>query len=448
MMQSLFRLRTLALLATLVCAPLAGCQDDSPSNVGGQAAGGAGEGGAGGEVSDTLNLASCAGEAAALGDPLALPAIDWAADDGIAQATCALRALDAAIEPARVICLGENAHGVSQSSRWHSVVSRYLIHRWNVRTIAHELPGASSDAWGRFVATGEPAELENGFADSAGSLADSVELERLVQAFRDVQLELGEGQTIAITGFDVAVQDKSTRASLVAYLEQANPSGAAAHESALTTGDYLERADAADAIANEIDDNADAYAALTDAVSTRLARRDALNLADGYRFLDRYSAGDFWVGNKRYREPGMIRNIGSLIAELPADERLLLISHNGHCGRDMSASGIPAQAATWPAFGTHYATELGAAYFVLGQVYGGGTQLMIGGTEEPIDVAIDSLEELLNGAIEGPASLFATSTDAFDLSQSYDMENMSAVVPSEQFDALLYLRAVEPITLR
>jgi hypothetical protein len=56
----------------------------------------------------------------------------------------------------------------------------------------------------------------------------------------------------------------------------------------------------------------------------------------------------------------MIRNIGSLISELPAGERLLLISHNGHCGREMSASGVPAQAATWPAFGTHYATELAA----------------------------------------------------------------------------------------
>jgi erythromycin esterase-like protein len=85
---------------------------------------------------------------------------------------------------------------------------------------------------------------------------------------------------------------------------------------------------------------------------------------------------------------------------------------------------------------------------VLGQVYGGGTQLMIGGAEEPIHVATGSLEELLNASIDGTASTFATSTGAFDLSQSYDMENMSAVVPAEQFDALLYLRTVKPITLR
>lgn len=436
-------------VAAIVLVSLAGCDDDSSSNAGGQAAGGAGEGGGGGsEVADPLKLADCPDEAATLGDPLALPAIDWASDDGLVQATCALRALDAAFETAKVICLGENAHGVSESSRWHAVVSRYLVHRWNVRVIAQEGPGASSDAWGRFVTTGDAAELDNGFADSAGSLADSVELERFVEAIRDVQLELPEEQAIAMTGFDVAVRDKSTRASLIAYLEHANPSGAEAHESALTTGDYLERAQVADAIASEIEANAVAYAALTSEVSTRLAIRDALNLADGYRFLDRYAEGDFWDGNKRYREPGMIRNIGSLIAELPANERLLLIAHNGHCGRAMSASGVPSQAATWPAFGTHYAMELGADYYVLGQVYGSGTQLMIGGSEEPIDVASGSLEELLNDGIDGPASAFATSTTAFDLGQSYPMENMSAVVPAEQFDALLYLRSVAPITLR
>lgn len=326
--------------------------------------------------------------------------------------------------------------------------SRYLVHRWNVRTIAYEAPGASTDAWGRYVVSGDEEELENGFADSKSSLGDSVEQENLVQAIRDVQLELPEGEAIRLTGFDVAVQDKATRASLIAYLEVADPEGAEAHESALGSGAYLDRAEAADAVASDIEDNASAYAGLTSEDATKAALRDALNLADGYRFLDRYTAGDFWDGNKRFREPGMIRNIGTLVSELPAGERMILISHNGHCGRDMSSSGIPSQASTWPAFGTHYAAELGADYYVLGQVYGEGKQLTINGTKQSIAHPSGSLEDLLNDIITGPASVFATSTGAFDLSQSYDMENMSAVVPADQFDGLLYVREVTPITLR
>ena len=441
-----------ALAATLAgLLSTAACSDDGTSNAGGQPEGGGGsaEGGAGGgEAADPLGLADCPGEATTLGDPLALPAIDWTSDDGAVEATCALRALDAVVEPTKIICLGENAHGVSESSRWHAIVARYLVHRFHVRVIAYEAPGASSDAWGRYVTGGDAEELENGFADSKSSLGDSIEQEHLINAFRDVQLELPEGDALRVTGFDVAVQDKATRASLVAYLEAANPAGAEAQVSALGSGDYLERAEAADEIAAAVEADAGAYAELTSEAATKAALRDALNLADGYRFLDRYTEGDFWDGNKRFREPGMIRNIGTLLSELAEGERMVLISHNGHCGRDMSSSGDPSEAATWPAFGTHFASELGADYYVLGQVYGSGKQLTINGTEQLIHSPDGSLEALLNDTITTPASAFATSTSAFDLGQSYDMENMAAVVPAEQFDAMIYVRDVTPITLR
>jgi erythromycin esterase-like protein len=424
--------------ATLVAA----CSGESTESQGGSGGAG-GSGGSGGAAdADPLGLIACA-EPAPASAPVDAPALDGT-DEAELAALCSLRSLDPYFERARVICLGEGSHGVAEATDWHALTIRYLAHRWDVRTVAFEMDGASVDRWDHYLDVGDDAWLDSGFT-APGTLADSEDTEGFVRALRELDLELGGALELA--GYDVAVVAQPSIENLVGFWKLVDEAEATALEAELTSGAYATRAAAAeDAVATLIAEE-QPFVAATDPALYANALRDARNLADGLQFLSLYFDGEFWEGNKLHREPGIIRNVESLLAKSP-EQRLVLVSHNGHCGRRASASGVLDEADEFPSMGTHLALTLGDGYVVHAQAYGGGEQLMLDGSTNTIAPNSGYVESTLAGLSDAPTFLLETSSPSVDLSSEYEMWNVDALIPAEQFDTLLFLRTVSPTTPR
>ncbi len=430
----------------------AACSDAETTGTGGSDGTGA-AGGAGGspQAVDPLGLDQCEGDAAPLSAPVDLPAMNWDTTDA-SQAYCALRALDETLAGKRILCSGEGDHGVSQSSRWHFLLARYLVHRWNVRVVAYEIPGADMEPWNRYMTSGDPADLEAGFVGSSGTLAGTVDAQLLVEAFREVQLELAEGDRLSLVGFDISVQTKSTLAALDAFLQIVEPAEAEALMDGVRSGTYAERAAAAGALHARIVDNEAAYVAATDQDRWRDARRDAKNLEDGCNFLIHYQAGDFGTGNALYREPGLIRNMEEIAALTPPEQRVFMISHNFHCAKSMPASGA-ATIEESPALGTHLAMSdtWGPVYAVVGQHYRGGAHLTFQG-EDTFESGSLTLDYQVGDMTQAPALMVATSSTWMDFTKSWKVmangQSGGSILPDDQYDVLLWLREVTASTPR
>lgn len=451
-----------ALLLASTLAFLAACGTDAdPRGAGGTGGGGAGgaagHGGAGGTIPppDPLDLGSCDDPVGSLASSVELPALDWDGGDEHA-AHCAFRALDAALEGKRIVCSGENDHGVSQSSRWHAALARYLVHAANVRTIALEMDAASVAHWNRYLTSGDASDLAKGFEGSRGSLGDSVEMERLVEALREVQAELPEGERLRLTGYDVAVQPAPTIEALADFLERVEPEAVETWTSGWEVRDFGDAAAHAELFLSELEQKRDAWIAATDEESWHAAWTNASNIHDGFRFLEEYARGQFGRGNSRYREPGMIRNAETLAARLGEGERLLLVGHNFHCARSMPASGAGSITES-PALGTHLARSetWGSQYLVLGQLYlrGAHNSLTTAGiAASPFDSGASSLAGLLAESTEAPALLIGTDATEPRMDVSQDVRpfgtHSAMLVPREQFDGFLWVREVEPTELR
>ncbi|NUP12068.1 MAG: hypothetical protein HOW73_38980 [Polyangiaceae bacterium] len=457
------QLRAIAVASIVAFTPIGGgCGDDEtdgPSTGGAGGAGGAeetgGSGGAGGgggaANNDPLGLDQCDATLPSLDTAVALPAMSWESIDD-QEVNCAFRALDAALADKRILCSGEGDHGVAQSSRWHSLLVRYLVHRWNVRVIAYEMPGADIEPWDRFLTSGDPDDLEQGFISTDGTLAGVVENESLLQAFRNVQLELPEGDRIRLVGFDISVQTEATLTALEAFLDVVAPSEVETLMTSLTTGTLQERATAAGELATQIEAEEAEYTAATDEARWRAARRDARNLQDGYNFLFYYQAGDYGTGNAGYREPGMIRNMEEIAASTPAEERVLMISHDFHCAKAVPAGGA-ANIEESPAVGTHLAMSetWGPQYAVIGQHYMEGTHLTFTG-EDDFSAFASGLETAIGNATNEPAIIVGMGSTWLDFDKNWPVlangQNAGLINPSEQYDAVLWLREATPTTPR
>jgi erythromycin esterase-like protein len=432
-----------ALLGAIACD---GKETETPSDGGGGSSsdgGGGGTGGSGGGSADPLGLDQCDADAAPLSSPIDLPAVNWTTTD-VQSVNCAFRALDAELAQKRILCSGEGNHGVAEASRWHALLIRYLVHRWNARIIAYEMPGADMEGWNRYLVSGEEADLEAGFVGSAGTLAGTEDLESLVRALRDVQLELPEGERLSLVGFDISVQTQSTLNALQAFFTIVEPTEVDALMSTVKTGTTQERADAAAALHQRIVMNESAYVAATDVARWKAARRDARNLEDGYRFLFYYSQGDFGTGNALYREPGLIRNMEEIAADTPAAQGVIMISHDFHCARAMPASGA-ATIEESPALGTHLAMSptWGPSYFVVGQHYHHGQHLTFQGVDD-FQAGSLTLETNIASTWPGQALMVSTASTWIDFEKSWKVMangvNAGSIVPADQYDALLWLR--------
>ena len=405
---------------------------------------------------DPLDLASCTEPVGVLAESVDLPDLGW--DDGGDDhaAYCAFRALDAAIEGKKILCLGENDHGVSETTRWDAALVRYLVHHAGVRTIAYESDFASMEAWNRYLVTGDVADLEAGFEMLESTLASSMEAESFVESLRAVQAELPEGERLRYTGFDIAVQPYQTIDALVGFLEAVAPDEVTEWISRWNARPFSAAADAAAQLLEQLDANRDAYVAATGEAAWSAARINAANLRDGFDFLEYYTQGDFSTGNAAYREPGMIRNVEAFAAALPEGERMLLISHNLHCAKNLPAQGARTVSES-PAVGTYLARSetWGPQYFLLAQLYEHGQHRSLrqeGLVTGDFDSADGTLPDALQTRSNAPALLIGTDATEPPMDDRWNVApfgtNVRYVVPAEQFDALLWVREVAATTAR
>lgn len=417
-----------------------------------------GEGGSGGSSEperDPLNLSACDTEIGVLAESVALPELRWSDGGDDHEAYCAFRALDAILEDKTIICLGENDHGVAETSRWNSALVRYLVHRWDVRVIAIEGDMAGAEHWNRYLVSGDELDLARGAQASKDTLAHVKEAEYFVKSLRLLQAELPEGERLRYTGFDIAVQPTSTIEALLAFFQVVDPERGAVWNAEIRNAPYADAASSTERLLEAIDENREPWVAATDEVTWKTARANALNLIDGFKFLEYYAQGNFGRGNALYREPGMIRNVGALASNLAEGERLLLIGHNLHCSKKTPASGANTIEES-PALGTAIARsqEWGHKYLVLAQIYHRGEHILLSARLEKSEFqsSESSVAGMLAKITDAPALLIGTDATEPPMHQQIDLAPFGVssypLVPAEQFDAFLWLDEVSATTPR
>jgi erythromycin esterase-like protein len=396
---------------------------------------------------DPLQLASCTGTAE-LARPLPFPSPTWTnpapADT---QATlCAFRGLDPLIPDRAIICSGEDAHGVAESTRTHALLARFLAHHRGVRTIVFEEMDANLAHAQAYVQTGDEAALTAYWKSQRVSLNKTVEHDLLLRALHALALELPSGQTLAIRGMDVAVQVNGTLDRLTAFYQKANAAKAtelmvsAPRDQDITSPDVARTAaDAMKTLVEDLTQNQPAYSAAAGEDAWQLASEDAQNLVDGYSFLIHYVANDFLTGDELFREPAMAKNLAHFANAATAP--IMIVAHNAHCAKS-NAIG------TSPAVGTLIATDpaLAERYRVLAQAYAEGTETMLDGGFKTTTVPMGTLGPALGAVDPSSAFLLATSSPAFASEMSWIGEYQNTFVPAADFDSFTFIRTVTPTT--
>ncbi|NOZ00897.1 MAG: erythromycin esterase family protein [Deltaproteobacteria bacterium] len=400
---------------------------------------------------DPLGLADCVAPAPSLieGTELLLPSAVSSDEHAV---MCALRAIDTEATGKAVFCSAENDHGVRESFIIHALIARYLVHQHGVRTILVEAPAANIEPWDRYLATGDPDDLDLGLSDFGGTLLDIEEALQLVQELRAIREELPAGDSLRLSGFDVSIQTGMTIDALLGYLAVVEPTEVATWDSALKSSNSQSAAQSAAQLLDQLRSRRDAYVAASDEPAWLRAETNAANLSDGLNFLTLLFAGKFLTGNATYREPGMIRNVESELARLEPGTGLLVISHNWHCARSVSA-GIPEGGGFSPALGTYLAASAwGSRYLVIGQIYEAGEHLgktTFGLGTSSFEAPADSLEVALGQATTADALLVGTDSAIVSFASAWPLYgHPTPVVPREQFDALVYVRQVAATTPR
>src|SRR5690606_13221983 len=218
---------------------------------------------------------------------------------------------------------------------------------------------------------------------------------------------------------------------------------------------YADAASSTERLLEAIDENREPWVAATDEVTWKTARANALNLIDGFKFLEYYAQGNFGRGNALYREPGMIRNVGALASNLAEGERLLLIGHNLHCSKKTPASGANTIEES-PALGTAIARsqEWGHKYLVLAQIYHRGEHIRLSARLEKSECqsSESSVAGMRAKITDAPALLIGTDATEPPMHQQIDLAPFGAsgypLIPAEQFDALPWLDDVSATTPR
>ncbi|MEM9192112.1 MAG: erythromycin esterase family protein [Myxococcota bacterium] len=382
-------------------------------------------------------------------DPCTLA--DW--DEGIPfssglsaseETACALRGLDSAFEGQRIVCSGEDSHGVGEANLLHVSIARHLILERGFRTVSMEFDRASAASWNQFIQTGDEAFLERGFIDAAG-LSNSRSSEAFVRDLRSIALELPLGETLLLTGYDVAVGASSTRSALVSFLRITEP--ATANDWRLRLSDDADALNAVIELRELLTARRDEHIALAGLEATEDAETDAANLYDGLQFIAYFRAGDFNTGNATHREPGMTRNVMATLARRPGG--LLLTSHNQHCGRDIDI-GQAADGTMTPSLGRSIAlSEYGTEFLVLHQLYASGAEVLpsAGFPTRAFQAPPTSLEATLGQTLEGEIWLLSNAHTVIE-DRTWTSRYGIPFSPKTRADGYVWLRVTTPILLR
>jgi erythromycin esterase len=306
-----------------------------------------------------------------------------------------LAALGALIGDARVVALGEPAHGVHEPLAFRNRLLEYLVREHGFTAIAVEAPFPESRRLAEHVAgglgTAEDAVAEN----RAWWPVPVDENLQLVRWMRDHNTGAGRGRPVRFYAIDLSYTgpwgSRPTTAALeaaLAYVRRVDPP--AARTLASTFEPLLPRlADPAipfsrqehDALTAAIDDlvallerERVAYLAAAPAADYEWAHRAALVARQGDRMFRIAPAGDpngpvppnAWRAVNA-RDAAMAENVLWALGQEGPGGRLLVVAHNVH------VQGTPAVAGPWAAFermptamGQHLRASLGDGLVIIG----------------------------------------------------------------------------------
>ncbi|MEM9692678.1 MAG: erythromycin esterase family protein [Myxococcota bacterium] len=350
------------------------------------------------------------------------------------------------LEGPTVWCLGENDHGVAESTAVYLHLLRHLIVEHDVRTIGVESVGATADHLNRYVATGDEAEIDQAFREIPGSLAASDNRREFYKELRSIGRSLNID--LRIEGFDVAVQRSGTIDALSRFLDDAEVE-TSRRETCLDAApvDAEVAAEACGTLVSQLEgDRAELEATVG---SDRVWRgiRDARNLESGHRFLEYQERGSFSLGSS-FREGAMLANIERIRTQVGSERPLVLTAHNSHCGSGYRVGRDPETAAPQWSFGSALEESLGQGYQAIGQFYLGGirTSSFSGGEEAYPDTS-NGLEAAIAAVAVGPGAILPTSTCAVDLTERMRTGWGDRVIAADSFQHLIWLREVSATTL-
>lgn len=348
-----------------------------------------------------------------------------------------------------VLCLGENDHGVAESSLVQGHVIADLARRGRVSVVALEMPGAAADVFDAFVDDGDEARLMAALDRFGFALANSVELELFMRRMRDLDREVGGA--LRVEGYDIAVQLEASLEALAEFVERAAiTSEQSARCLDTATADREVAAIGCEMLGAAMQEARAALEAAHGVRDTRRALRDARDLAAGHRFLAYYERGTFAYANA-FREQAMVENIRELRARVPSDETLVLIAHNSHCAPGEVIALDRTTGADLLSLGSALRTELGAGYRVIAQLYLGGTHSSraTGRPEAYPDTSTTIEGALRELAPDAPAWLISTSSEVFPFHERAGTAwGGSRRPPAERWDDIVWLREVSATTLR
>lgn len=285
-----------------------------------------------------------------------------------------LAAFGAFVGDARVIGLGEAAHGAREFFQMKHRLFRYLVEHKGFTAIAFELSLAETEAINRYVMHGE-GDPRHALGAAFFWIYNTEEVLELVEWMRAYNAAPGRAQKIRFLGFDMQFSEGAEQA-LFAYLAAVDPKFAADSRPALlpllehsftsrgaktTELEQREVSEGLTRIRERMRDRRAEYVDRSSAERWEVASQHLQVLQQLHDMLtaDRSTRGPV-------RDEAMAANTLWHLSRLPKGSRIALWAHDLHLQRVNMREGYPSQ-------GTHLARALGDDYRAVGFVFGEGT---------------------------------------------------------------------------
>jgi erythromycin esterase-like protein len=346
-------------------------------------------------------------------ESISLETLDWEAFD-----LKDLSFLDKALEGKRIVYLGVSDHWIHEKYDYRLILIRYLLTK-GYRHIGMEMGYSDGKRLDKYLETYNAAQLDSvalyGYEGNLRNDRDDrphsflgMQNQEFKSSFLSEEYwflrqirELNEGLSpgesrLRWFGFDVTFFPGGGYADAKDILEKH-----ASEPLIQTVQGRLERVPGEtreeeaqrlyDLITHVEDKSVDIQDILGDK-ETRELIRTIRNLADSYLFCEAASDGTRsmkWYLGLQKREEAMIQLMDGLLAELPADEKIILLGHNLHLSKDsenilLGPVGTPAPK-LWLSLGTHLAQKLPGEIYSFWMTYDHGRHgavLLAEGKEE------------------------------------------------------------------
>lgn len=415
--------------------------------------------------------------------------VEWARAHAITVPACAgmsqpaaLEALDAVVGKARVVALGEPAHGAHEPLAFRNCLFRYLVEQQGFTAIALETGLNESRRLHDYSAGGEGDAQDvarRGFTWGFWRYPENVEL---LDWIRNYNADPAHGRKIRLYGIDMSGGDssglwKNARVTLddsLAFLARAasSKSGRIRERAepfvdrfnvpayvAMPVGERTRLRSALGDLANFFDRNRASLIAASSEADYNWARQnavaarqlEALFQVSGLPGDDgALSPGDYKAD--AVRDAAMAANVRWALEREGPKGRILLFAHNGHVMNVRTHGGIWSIYAEAPAaMGEHLRAALGEKLVIMA-IAGGSTGQASSREEKPasLDTALAQvgrehfLLDLRHAQKDGPAAGWLEQTQS--LRSNFDTENL--LVPASAFDALLFFDRLTPAVPR